>query len=152
MNSHEADPGHTKFYCATSPKDGKPFAMRFDPAIFSDEVIKTMLRTQVNYVLRGNGFVKIALSDSKGKPKEINITPLSLLKRDKTKNLIEELLSEVRKADIVKGVIIRNESLAKKFIEEEMGDEITANPRASQKPRQSAFETFINELSSVDEL
>lgn len=158
MANKENNPGHTKFFCATSPRDGQPFVMRFDPAIFSDEAIGTMLRSQINYVLGGNGFVTITLSDLKEKAKEIKITPLSLLERDRKENLIEELFLEVRRADIIKGVIRRDEAVAKKFIETDMKDsnrmlsierKLAIEETTFRRPSNDLVEQILNALAKL---
>ncbi|MBI4096454.1 MAG: hypothetical protein HY425_01925 [Candidatus Levybacteria bacterium] len=122
MANPEKDFGHTKFYCAQSTRDNRPFGLRFDPAIFYDDALRIMLATQVNYVLSGYGFVSMRLSNSKGETtKKINISQLSIMKQiAEGKNSIGELFSKVRRPGVTKVVIVQEKSAARRFIEEEM--------------------------------
>lgn len=129
MANLEKDPGHTKFFLAVRQKDGQPFGMRFDPAIFYDPALKTILQTQINHVLQGNGSVKIISSDSKGETRKIEMTSLSLSETIKTeKDPLEELFAEITRPDVVKVVIIQEQPAAEKFVEKEMRDEKTTLP------------------------
>lgn len=126
MANQEKDLGHTKFICLTNSTPGVPHGMRFDPGIFSDSAITMMLRSQIDFVVREQGALKITTYDSADKKEETNLKRSDVLEEKDREDSIGRLFQQIRGVDIVKVLIVRHRPV----------------PQESPSP----FEEFINTL------